>query len=321
MMAGKRPLIDVNIYTALLRYSLMPPDAWNDTEAILQRLDALRYLERCANGVEKYNPESMKAVMPDKAVIMVKVKPRDGIPGTTTECAAFTGDFAAATPDKCANTAARPWTRAVTNLFSPTSPSKKRKASPELSPQWKSTPSKRKRAPQKRTPTPKKQVTPKKTIRQPEIGGSSTNDDNATQAQEQIDSPTSSLRRARRNPVVTSESLNGDNHNILLGKIFKTTEVLDQVARYEDTCVRRVALSSFVVDLHKAGWTDLEKSAVQLIKDENYASREYLAGMIVKGSYERINEALDKDAAPTKTECDGRPSPWRRVPRILFKSG
>ncbi|EFQ31067.1 uncharacterized protein GLRG_06211 [Colletotrichum graminicola M1.001] len=321
MMTGKRPLIDVNIYTALLRHSLMPPDAWNETEAILQRLEALRYLERCANGVEKYNPESMSAVMPDKSVVMVIVKPRESIPDAPTERTALTGDSGAATPDKCDNTSGRPWTRSVTTLVSPTSPSKKRKASPEPSLQSKSSPPKRKKATPKRRTTPKKQATPKKTVEQPVIGGSSTKHNGVAQAQDQADSPTSSLRRARRNPVVTSETLAGDNHYILLAKIFKATEVLGQVARYEDKCVRRVALSSFIADLHKAGWTDLEKSAVQLIKDEDCASREFLASMIVNSSYERINEALDKDAAPTKTACDSRPSPWRRVPRILFKSG
>ncbi|KAK2051605.1 hypothetical protein LY76DRAFT_674204 [Colletotrichum caudatum] len=312
MIEGKRSLGEVDIYTALLRYSLQPPATWSGVEIIEQRLDALRYLERCADGVEEYNLQVMKA-MTKTTVVTAKTQLRNDAPGSTMPSTTFTSDTGT-TSDNLYNPAALPWTQSKLSLVSPTPPSKKRKAASELPPQKKAT------LPKKPT-SPKKRATPRKKTSQPEAVDISTKRKSAALAQDQTDSPTSSLRRARRNPGTTTECLTGGVDSALLANIFKATEVLDQVAHYEDACVRRVALSTFVADLQKAGWKDLEKSAAQLIKDGDCESREFLARMIVSGSYQLINEALDQEAKPTKTDCGGGPSPGRRGPRILFRSG
>ncbi|KDN70917.1 hypothetical protein CSUB01_03731 [Colletotrichum sublineola] len=314
MMAGKLPLIETNVYTALLRYSMEPPAAWIEVDAIMERLEVLRYLERCAKGEEKYSPEGMRDAMP-KTAVMVKVQLRDDDPGATTQCPTLTDDPGASTLNKLDKSAAQQWTQAVLSVITPTPPSKKRKAAAEPPSQRNATPTK------KRKVSLKKTATPKKMTGQPVVGGSSIKHNSTNQVQDQTGSPTSSLRRARRNPSAAIESLAGSLDAVLLANIFKATEVLVQVARYDDACVRRVALSSFIVDLQKAGWGDLEKSAAQLIKDENRASREFLARMIVSGSYQRMNEALDKDVEQTKTDRGGGPASGRRGPRILFRSG
>ncbi|KAK1990295.1 hypothetical protein LX36DRAFT_648070 [Colletotrichum falcatum] len=315
MMAGKRPLVEVNIYMALLRHSLEPPVTWFNSEAIVERLEALLYLKRCADGVETYSPEAMKNAMPKiKAVV---AKPRDGTLAATMQSLAVAGETGEATPKKLAIQAARPWARAVTNLVSPTSSSNKRKAASEPSP-----PEKERNPKNKKRASPRGKTTPKVVIRKPAVVGSSIKHNSAARAQGQADSPTSSLRRAqRKNAGGDAKHLAGGSVSTLLANIFRATEVLNHVSRYEDACVRRVALSAFVADLEKAGWSDLEKSAAQLIKDDNPASREFLANMIIKGSYERINEALEKDAEPARTERDGGLAPGRCGPRILFRSG
>ncbi|KAK2046387.1 hypothetical protein LZ31DRAFT_613873 [Colletotrichum somersetense] len=312
MIAGKRSLSEVDIHTALLRYSLQPPANWSGVEIIEQRLDALRYLERCADGVEEYNMQVMKA-MPKTTVVTAKTQSRNDDPGSTMLSTTFTSDTGT-TSNNLDNPTALPWTQAKLSLVSLTPPSKKRKAASELPPEKKATL-------HKKFPSPKKRATPRKKTRQPAVVDISTKRRSATLAQDQTESPTTSLRRARQNPGTAAECLTGGVDSALLANIFKATEVLDQVAHYEDACVRRIALSTFVADLQKAGWKDLEKSAAQLIEDENCASREFLARMIVSGSYQLINEALEQEVKPVKTDCGGGPSPGRRGPWILFRSG
>ncbi|KAK2034927.1 hypothetical protein LX32DRAFT_715985 [Colletotrichum zoysiae] len=207
-----------------------------------------------------------------------------------------------------------PLSKATLLLLSPTPPSKKRKATSKLPPKKKAT------LP-KNPPSPKKRATPRNKTRQPAASNISTKRKSGALAHNQTKSPTSSLHRARQNPSTTAECLSRGVNSALLANIFKATEVLVQVAHYKNARVRRIALSAFIADLQKAGWRDLEMSAVQLIEDENCASREFLARTMVSSSYQLINKALEQEAKPAKTDCGGGPSPGRRGPRILFRSG
>ncbi|KAK1974105.1 hypothetical protein LZ30DRAFT_813524 [Colletotrichum cereale] len=321
MCAGKTHPVEVNIYTALLRYSLKPPVAWLEKEMVLQRWNALKYLERCADGTEKYSSEAMKDAMPKNLAALADIKQQDDATRALENPFYLVNSFFQPFWAKEHTIpAARPWTRAVTNLVSPKQPSNKRKAASELSPEEKAPPSKKLAEPKKKT-TPKRTATPKKRAVNIVIKNSSGKHKSPAQVQDETDSPTSSLRRARRNPGTTTGCLDRGVDSVVLARIFKTSEVLDKVARYEEACVRQVALSNFITDLQEAGWSDLEKSAKQLIKDENRDSRVFLTGMIVSGSYEKINEALEKTSEATETDCRNEPASGRRGPRILFRSG
>ncbi|KZL81458.1 hypothetical protein CI238_09738 [Colletotrichum incanum] len=319
--AGKEPLVEVNVFTALLRYSLKPPMAWLDSEAVRHRLEALKYLERCANGIEIYSAETLKNAMPKEAPAAVTPGQRgDTSRGTVPSrvCTASTNIPDANTPNRPSVSAVRPWTRAVTRFMTPTQPSNKRKATSEPPPQSKTTPSKESTN-SKKTTTPKRLVTPKKGTSNHTAQIGPKNYKSATQTRSETGSPTSNLVRTRRDRCTAAEPLHACTNNVLLASIFKATEVIDKIARYEDVSVRKVALSTFIADLQKAGWGDLEKLVEQLIKDEDHTSRAFLAGVIVSSTYERINDAVDINSKPSRNDPI-RPASGGRRHRILFKS-
>ncbi|GKT61838.1 hypothetical protein ColTof4_02532 [Colletotrichum tofieldiae] len=280
--AGKKPLVEVTVFTALLRYSLKPPAAWLDSEAVRHRWEALKYLERCANGVEIYSAATLKNAMPKEAP-------------------------AAVTPGQRENTSRG------------TIPSLKRKATSEAPAQDKTTPSKNITKPRKEA-VPKILATPRKETSKHTVQSGPEKSMSAIQARSETGSPTSNLVRVQRDRGTAAGSSDGCTTDVLLAGIFKATEVLDKIAHYEDASVRQVALSTFIADLQKAGWGDLEKSVEQLIKDEDHSSRAFLAGVIISRAYERINSAVDKSSNPSKND-PARPVSGGRRPRILFKSG
>ncbi|GJC78183.1 hypothetical protein ColLi_01021 [Colletotrichum liriopes] len=319
--AGKEPLVEVNVFTALLRYSLKPPAAWLDSEAVRHRWEALKYLERCANGVETYSAATLKNAMPKEAPVAVTPGQRENTSrGTISRgtmpslviCTASTNILDANMSKIPSVSAARPWTRAVTSFMMPTQPSKKRKAGSEPPPQAKTTPSKKITTPRKEA-MPKILSTPRKGTSKHAVQSGSRDSMSAIQARSETGSPTSNLVRVQRDRGTATGSSDGCTTDVLLAGIFKATEVLQKIAHYEDASVRQVALSTFIADLQKAGWGDLEKSVEQLIKDEDHGSRAFLAGVIISRAYERINSAVDKSFNQCKND-PARPAPGAAGP-------
>ncbi|GKT45808.1 uncharacterized protein ColSpa_05989 [Colletotrichum spaethianum] len=316
--AGRAPFVEVNVFTALLRYSLNPPAAWLETEAVRQRWEALKYLERCANGIELYSAESLKKAMTKEVALAATHLQKDNTSAATMPslvCTPFSNIPRAATQNRPVIAAARPRNRAVTSSITATPPSNKRKATSEPTPQDIPKPCKKIANP-KKPATPKRAATSKNGVSKLVIKGGSTKYASPIQVRNENSSPTTSLRRAQRNRGPEAEHLGGRTDDVLLANIFKTTEVLNKVARYEDASVRQVALSTFIADLHKAGWGDLEKSAEQLIKDEDHSSRSFLASVIIGNAYERINDAVDKDCKSIKTDSVG-PATGNHKTKIL----
>ncbi|CCF32269.1 hypothetical protein CH063_04685 [Colletotrichum higginsianum] len=337
MCSGKGTCSGVNLFTALLRYSLMPPSAWLGVRDIRQGLAALQFLERCSNGKDTYTAEKVREVMNMEPVVAAEPQQRDDDLGLLLpplrRASTFENPAPPSTATESSMMGVRPWTRAMTTFFSPPKPATELNAALKPAGQNETTPS-------KQVSKPRKIKTPQKGKESPAAKSASAKakGKKIAQVSDEVGSPTSgTLRTQRKRRTAPADKSITDAH---LASMFKATEVLGKVAQYEEECVREIALSTFVADLQKARWDDLEKSVKQLIKDTEYESRAFLAGVIVSRTYERINKALNLEPAPNtahdkkfksskvliKKPKPSRTSPVKAAPggrttKILFKSG
>ncbi|TQN69802.1 hypothetical protein CSHISOI_05702, partial [Colletotrichum shisoi] len=284
--SGKGTCSEVNLFTALLRYSLQPPSAWLGVRDIHQGLAALQFLERCSNGKDTYTAEKMREVKNMEPVVAAEPQHRDDNLGLVLPPLRGESTFGSPAPTSTATESSmmrvRPWTRAMTTFFSPPKSAADSNAALEPVEQSETTPS-------KQAPKPRKMKTPQKGKKRPAAKSASAKSKGKKTAQvsDEVGSPTSGTLRTqqKRRTACAGKSIT-DAH---LASMFKATEVLGKVSQYEEECVREIALSTFVADLQKAGWDDLEKSVKQLIKDTGHESRAFLAGVVVK----RMSQALE----------------------------
>ncbi|KAK0375872.1 hypothetical protein CLIM01_06772 [Colletotrichum limetticola] len=285
MGQGKRPPAIVTIIAALLIYTLEPPLTWREWATIQQPLGVLRYVRDCADGLSIYSSEGMlktalahspAASAQDHSDSLFVVDKPSLKEASANKSSTEHLEPAQLNSDHLALPAMRPWTRSITKLTTPSPPSKKRKAESE-SPQDKKTVPKKKVA-----STKKKAATPKwKTM-----AGSGTN------PIPKAKNPNTRITEAvkRQQPI----------DNALLARYMKSAPMLDRIADYNDGSVRRVALASFLEDLKSSGWEDLEKCTWQLIKDDDYESRAFLAEAIMNDVYKRINDFIEDVPQPAQ---------------------
>ncbi|TKW56284.1 hypothetical protein CTA1_11937 [Colletotrichum tanaceti] len=346
MCSGKGRCYQINVFTALLRYSLRPPSAWLVEGDVRQCLAALQFLERCSDGKDTYTAEKMEEFMSMKPVVAAEAAELQGRDDTTgLVLPSLRGASTLENPAPTSNSTAtesskmglRPWTRAMTTFFSPPKPAQEsNNAALEPIRKNETTPSKKASTPRKITTTPQKG---KKSPAAKSASAKAKGKKAAQAGRDEVGSPTSGTLRTQRKRGAAVPA-DGSVAEFRLASMFKATEVLDKVARYEEECVREVALSTFVADLRRARWDDLEKSVRQLVKDADRESRAFLAGVVISRTYDRINKALDLDSAPSaapdkavvpnkiliKKPKPSRTSPAKAAPggrttRILFKSG
>ncbi|KAG7044131.1 hypothetical protein JMJ77_0011947 [Colletotrichum scovillei] len=301
MGQSKRPPCRVTIIAALLIYMLEPPLTWWEWTNMHQPLGILRYVRDCADGLSIYSSEGMlKAALahspggptgdhPDNLFVVDKpqleetsVKPAEATPLNS---------------DHPTLAALRPWTRSITKLTTPSPPSKKRKVESDFPPGKKdvqkkemsspkkiklTVPKKKVVSPKKKSATPKKVMAESGTKPTPQAKYPKTRDPEAVKRQQPID-------------------------NALLARYMKSAPMLDRIADYNDGSVRRVALASFLEDLKSSGWEDLEKCTWQLIKDDDYESRAFLAEAIMNDVYKRINDSVEGIPQPAQLTEPARP--------------
>ncbi|KAK1447459.1 hypothetical protein CMEL01_09298 [Colletotrichum melonis] len=274
MGQGKRPTARVTIIAALLIYTLEPPLTWREWAIIQQPLGVLRYVRDCADGLSIYSSEGMlktalahspAASAQDHSDSLFVVDKPSLKEASANKSSIEHLEPAQLNSDHLALPAMRPWTRSITNLTTPSPPSKKRKAESESPQDKKTVPKKKVASPKKKAATPKWKT----------MAGSGTN------PIPKAKNPNTRITEAvkRQQPI----------DNALLARYMKSAPMLDRIADYNDGSVRRVALGSFLKDLKSSGWEDLEKCTWQLIKDDDYESRAFLAEAIMNDVYKRIN--------------------------------
>ncbi|KAK1708233.1 hypothetical protein BDP67DRAFT_581138 [Colletotrichum lupini] len=285
MGQGKRPPARVTVIAALLIYTLEPPLTWLEWATMQQPLGVLRYVRDCADGLSIYSSEGMlktalahspAASAQDHSDSLFVVDKPSLKEASAKKSSTEHLEPAQLNSDHLALPAMRPWTRSITKLTTPSPPSKKRKAESESPQDKKTVPKKKVASPKKKAATPKWKT----------MAGSGTN------PIPKAKNPNTRITEAvkRQQPI----------DNALLARYMKSAPMLDRIADYNDGSVRRVALASFLEDLKTSGWEDLEKCTWQLIKDDDYESRAFLAEAIMNDVYKRINESVEDVPQPAQ---------------------
>ncbi|KAI3536395.1 hypothetical protein CSPX01_10844 [Colletotrichum filicis] len=300
MGQGKRPPANITIIAALLIYTLEPPLTWLEWATMQQPLGVLRYVRDCADGLSIYSSEGMlktalahspAASAQDHSDSLFIVDKPSLKEASANKSSTEHLEPAQLNSDHLALPAMRPWTRSITKLTTPSPPSKKRKVESDTPQEEKAVQKKETASPKKiKLTVPKKKViSPKKKVATPK---KKTMAGTGTKATAQAKSPqTRDTEAAKRQLPID---------NALLARYMKSAPMLDRIADYNDGSVRRVALASFLKDLKTSGWEDLEKCTWQLIKDDDYESRAFLAEAIMNDVYKRINESVEDVPQPAQ---------------------
>ncbi|KXH67251.1 hypothetical protein CSAL01_11423 [Colletotrichum salicis] len=286
-----------------------PPPSWLEWDTMCQPLGVLRYVRDCADGIKVYSSEGMlKAALARVLAVpaqdhsesfFVIDKP------ASKETSTKSSEPSQLSSDPPSLPALRPWTRSITKFTTPSPPSKKRKAesnSPEekkdaqqkemanakkiksVGPKKKVTTSKKKAVTPKRKRKGESGIKPTAQVKSPKVGVKTPTRAATSSAKLSPTRQTRSAAAAKRQQSI---------ENALLARYTKNAPMLDRIADYNDESVRRVALASFIEDLKSSGWDDLEKCTLQLIKDEDFESRTFLAETIMNNVYQHINDSVE----------------------------
>lgn len=308
MCGGALHFDQLKMYGALLRYQLNPPESWYASEQMRHCLGVLQYLQRCANGRDTYTKEGVRnapiADIPEglesalsKAADMncsedhraPQTKPASGKQSPSV---------------KAATTSTPTPRRFIRSVFKPRSSSKtpERFVLPSVNSSYSG------ETPKTPTPAPRKNKIIIKTSKSSEKKSQKASSNGKTapssgKVDRKRKRPTDSLDQDKADtpkPPVTSRQAKrsrGDLKPVAegwIGRFIDAASVLDRVALYVEQDVRKLALKSFIEDLERAGWDDLKQSLEQIVKDDDYESRVFLAGKVVPEVYNRIDLSVNR---------------------------
>ncbi|KAK1490358.1 hypothetical protein CCUS01_14479 [Colletotrichum cuscutae] len=306
MGQGKQPPAKITIIAALLIYTLEPPLTWWEWATMQQPLGVLRYIRDCADGLDIYSSEGMlraalahspAASAQDHSNSLFVVDKPSLKEASANKSSTEHLEPAQLNSDHLALPAMRPWTRSITKLTTPSPPSKKRKAESESPQDKKTVPKKKVASPKKKAATPKwKTMAGSGTNPIPKAKNPNVSSKMPTRGATSI----ANLHPTQQTRVTEAVKRQQPIDNALLVRYMKSTPMLDRIADYNDGSVRRVALASFLKDLKSSGWEDLEQCTWQLIKDDDYESRAFLAEAIMNDVYQRINEFFEDVPQPAQ---------------------
>ncbi|KAF6805569.1 hypothetical protein CMUS01_14587 [Colletotrichum musicola] len=309
MCQGDVGFESINMYGALLRYQLKPPDNWYSSKQMRQSLGVLKYPQRCANGLDIYTKERMRnSPIADLHVGMEKKTSKEasmscsGGQQTSQNKTASNEQPPSVDAKKRSPTTPKRFTRSTTNIDSsiklsdPFALLSVKSSIPRQIPT---------------TPTPASKKTILKTAptsqKKPQQGSPSVKSAplrvKADKKRKRSAECLEQNKSVTLHPAATSHQTKRARVDFFstvgsgwIGSVIDAASLLDRIALFDAQDVRKLALEGLVEALGAAGWADLKHSVEQIIKDVDYESLVFLANMVVTAIYDRINLAVNNSS-------------------------